>query len=111
MEFYWLPLAQFMARGADRRIGYAGRMIKVVPDLPAAQFLRELFSSRLERVGTIAPEDGSIRRTGKAGRPNGHPNRGGRPHSALSSEQRREQRNLRDRARYAQRHASGVLSA
>ena len=106
MEFYWLPLAQFMARGADRRIGYGGRMIKVVPDLPAAQFLRELVSSRLERVGTIPAEDGSIRRTGKAGRPKGHPNRGGRPHSTLTSDERREQRNLRDRARYAQRNAS-----
>ena len=101
MEFYWLPLAQFMARGADRRHGYEGRMVKVVPDLPAARFLCQIFSSRLERIGTIPLPSAAIEHTGRAGRPRGHPNRGGRPRSSASPEERRERRNQRDRERYA----------
>jgi hypothetical protein len=101
MEFYWLPLAQFMTRGADRRPDYDGRMIKVVPDLPAAQFLQGLFRSQLKRAGTIPVEENGFKHTGKAGRPKGHPNRGGRPKSRLTSEQRRDRRRQYERKRYA----------
>ena len=105
MEFYWLPLAQFMARGADRRRDYQGRMVKLVPDLPAARFLGEVFGSRLLRVGTIPPGDQPYAHGGKAGRPKGHPRRGGRPRSGLTADERRERRNQRDRQRYADRQA------
>ena len=103
MEFYWLPLAQFMTRGADRRPEYDGKMIKVVPDLPAAQFLRGLFRSELQRVGTIPVEEQGLKHTGKAGRPKGHPNRGGRPRSNITAEQRSERRRQYERERYAAR--------
>lgn len=110
MEFYWLPLAQFMTRGADRRAGFEGEMLKVVPDEPAARFLRELFRSQLERAGTIPLPVKSMRYSGKAGRPKGHPNRGGRPRSKLTKEQRREQRNRRDREHYAAQAAATKLA-
>lgn len=110
MEFYWLPLAQFMTRGADRRPDYEGKMIKVVPDLPAAQFLRGLFRSELQRVGTIPIEEQGFKHTGKAGRPKGHPNRGGRPKSVMTDAQRRERRNQYERDRYAAR-SMNALSA
>ena len=100
-EFYWLPMAQFMARGADRRRDYDGKMIKVVPDLPAARFLQEIFRSRLERAGTIPQHDDTVGHTGKAGRPKGHANRGGRPRSILTPDERRAQRNKRDRQNYS----------
>jgi hypothetical protein len=103
MEFYWLPLAQFMTRGADRQRDYDGKMIKVVPDLPAAEFLRGLFRSPLKRVGTIPIEEKGFKHTGKAGRPKGHPNRGGRPRSQLTDAQRRERRRQRERELYAAR--------
>jgi hypothetical protein len=109
MEFYWLPLAQFMTRGADRNPDYKGRMIKVVPDLPAAQFLRELFRSPIKRVGTIPFEEQGFKHSGKAGRPKGHPNRGGRPKSAMTDTQRRERRNQYERDRYAVRSGKPSL--
>ena len=103
MEFYWLPLAQFMTRGADRKPDYMGKMIKVVPDLPAAEFLRELFRSPIKRVGTIPLEQQGFKHSGKAGRPKGHPNRGGRPRSNITAEQRSERRKQYERERYAAR--------
>jgi hypothetical protein len=63
-------------------------MIKVVPDLPAAEFLRGLFRSPLKRVATIPVEEKGFKHTGKAGSPKCHPNRGGRPKSAMTAVQR-----------------------
>jgi hypothetical protein len=106
MEFYWLPLAQFMTRGADRRKDYDGVMLKVVPDIHAARFLQGLFLSKLLRAGTIPVEDKEFKHTGKAGRPKGHPNRGGRPRSRLTDAQRRERRRQYERERYAAKSMS-----
>ncbi len=111
MEFYWLPLAQFMTRGADRRPEYQDKMIKVVPDLPAAQFLQGLFRSQLQRVGTIPVEEQGFKHTGKAGRPKGHPNRGGRPRSQMTDAQRRERRRQRERERYATKSMNAKLTS
>lgn len=101
MEFYWLPLAQFMTRGADRRRDFDGTMIKIVPDLHAARFLQGLFMTPLQRVGTIHEPNKGLTYTGKAGRPKGHPNRGGRPKSKLTDAERKKRRNERERQRYA----------
>ena len=92
-----------MTRGADRKPDYMGKMIKVVPDLPAAEFLRELFRSPIKRVGTIPLEEQGFKHSGKAGRPKGHPNRGGRPRSNITAEQRSERRKQYERERYAAR--------
>jgi hypothetical protein len=76
-------------------------MLKVVPDIHAARFLQGLFRSKLKRAGTIPIEDKGFKHTGKAGRPKGDPNRGGRPRSRLTDAQRRERRRQYERERYA----------
>lgn len=107
-EFYWLPLAQFMTRGADRTAGYSDKMIKVVPDLPAARFLQELFNSRLQRVGTIPVDDPKVVFNGKSGRPRGHQNKGGRPRgSSKSDADRKAIKAVQNRAAYQRRAQQG----
>jgi hypothetical protein len=86
-------------------------MLKIVPDLPAAQFLQGLFRSQLERAGTIPIEDKGVKHNGKAGRPKGHPNRGGRPRSQLTDAQRRERRRQYERESYAKKSMKSLSTS
>ena len=102
-DFYWLPLAQFMTRGADRDRSFEGKMLKFVPDLPAAQFLQGIFGSRLSRATALPMQDTAIEYTGRAGHPKGHPNRGGRPRTNRTLEKKAALRKERNRADYLRR--------